>query len=270
MTAPGSASAGTSFPVTARSRDADGNTITGGPGSAASQTYIAFADSVGPAPADPNLVSAAAALSSGAYSGSLAARKPGAFYFSVIDSATGFVSSRHRVAVSPGGPDRIALRPDTLRLTAGVPDTVTVRVTDAFGNRSPVSASETLTLWTDRPAGAFQNVAGTATIFEVTIPAGADSARFRFRDTQTTTAEGGYVRAGTTSGSGAATAQSERGSAAGSVPIHLLAGAPSGAVALSAPTDSLAADSLATLIVSAASLRDANGNKVENGEKYTV
>ena len=370
MTAPGSASAGTSFPVTARSRDADGNTITGGPGSAASLTYIAFADSVGPAPADPNLVSAAAALSSGAYSGSLTARKVGAFYISVIDSATGFVSSRHRVAVSPGGPDRIALRPDTLRLTAGVPDTVTVRVTDAFGNRSPVSASETLTLWTDRPAGAFQNVAGTATIFEVTIPAGADSVRFRFRDTQTTTAEGrlraidangnppflgtagapvftapnvpaavvltatqdtlvadgadsvfvagaardafgnavaqgerftfdggallteitdqdpgaagaqlladstgavgGYVRAGTTSGSGAATAQSERGSAAGSVPIHLLAGAPSGAVALSAPTDSLAADSLATLIVSAASLRDANGNKVENGEKYTV
>jgi len=30
-------------------------------------------------------------------------------------------------------------------------------------------APETLTLWTDRPAGAFHNVAGTASIFEVTV-----------------------------------------------------------------------------------------------------
>lgn len=370
MTAPGSATAGTPFPVTARSRDADGNTITGGPGSAASLTYIAFADSVGPAPADPNLVSAGATLSSGVYSGSLTARKAGAFYFSVIDSTAGYVSSRHRVAVSPAGPDRITAEPDTLRLTAGVPDTVTVRVVDAFGNRAPVPAPETLTLWTDRPAGTFQNVAGTSTIFEITIPAGADSARFRFRDTQRTTAEGriraidangnppflgtagapvftepnvpaavaltaspdtlvangvdsvlvsgvaldsfgnavaqgerfafdggallteitdqdpgtagaqlladstgavsGYVRVGVTAGLGGATVQSERGSAAGAVPIRLLAGAPSGAITLSAPADSLAADSLATLTVGAAGLHDANGNQVENGEKYTV
>ena len=370
MTAPGSAAAGTAFPVTAGSRDANGNTITDGPGSAASLTYIAFADSVGSTPADPNLVSAGATLSGGVYSGSLIARKAGAFYFSVIDSTAGYVSSRHRVAVSPGGPDRIALEPDTLKLTAGVPDTVTVRVVDAFGNRSPVPAPETLTLWTDRPAATFQSVAGTSTIFEITIPAFSDSARFRFRDTQRTTAEGrvraidangnspflgtagapvftgpnvpavvaltatpdtlvangvdsvlvsgaaldsfgnavalgerfafdggalltevtdqdpgtggaqlladstgavrGYLRVGVTAGLGGATVQSERGSATGAAPIRLLAGAPSGAITLSASPDSLAADSLATLTLGAAGLHDANGNQVENGEKYTV
>ena len=370
MTASGSATAGTAFPVTAGSRDANGNTVTDGPGSAASVTYIAFADSVGPTPADPNLVSAGATLSSGVYSGTLIARKAGAFYFAVIDSTAGFVSSRHRVAVSPGGPDRITLAPDTLRLTAGVPDTATVHVVDAFGNRSPVLAPETLTLWTDRPAGTFQNVAGTSTIFEITVSAGADSARFRFRDTQRTTAEGrvraidangispflgtagapvftvpnvpaavaltaspdtlvangvdsvlvtgtaldsfgnavaqgerfafdggallnevtdqdpgtpgaqlladstgavrGYVRAGVTAGLGGATVQAERGSATGAAPIRLLAGAPSGAITLSASSDSLAADSLATLTLGAAGLHDSNGNQVENGEKYTV
>ena len=258
MTAPGSAAAGTAFPVTAGSRDADGNTITDGPGSAASLTYIAFADSVGSTPADPNLVSAGATLSGGVYSGSLIARKAGAFYFSVIDSTAGYVSSRHRVAVSPGGPDRIALEPDTLKLTAGVPDTVSVRVVDAFGNRSPVPAPETLTLWTDRPAATFQSVAGTSTIFEITIPAFSDSARFRFRDTQRTTAEG-RVRAI---------------DANGNSPFLGTAGAPvftgpnvPAVVALTATPDTLVANGVDSVLVSGAAL-DSFGNAVALGERF--
>ena len=135
--------AGSGFAVTARARDADGNTVTDGAGSVAAVRFIAFADSVGAAPADPRIVSAGAALSGGTYSGSLAARSAGAFYFAVTDTATGFVSERHRVVVAPAGPDHVALRPDTLRLTAGAPDTVSVRVFDAYGNPTPVLAPET-------------------------------------------------------------------------------------------------------------------------------
>jgi adhesin/invasin len=369
MTAPGSGTAGAAFAVSARARDADGNTVTDGPGSAAALKFVAFADSVGPTPADPWLVSAGATLSGGTYAGTLTARRAGAFWFAAEDSAAGFVSERHRVDIAPGAPDRIALDPDTLQLTAGVADTVTVLVADAFGNRAPVTASETLTLWTDRSAGTFRNVAGTSTIFEVTVPAGADSARFTFTDTRTTVTEGrvraidangtapflgtagapvftgpnlpatitltadpdtlaangvdlvlvagsasdaygntvaqgerftlsgslvtpatdqdsvaagaqlladstgavgGYVRVGTTAGAGSATATAERGGANRTVAIRLLAGVPSGAIALSAPADSVAADSIATLSIGAAGLTDANGNQVENGEKYTV
>src|SRR5205823_3111771 len=55
-----------------------------------------------------------------------------------------------------------------------------------------------------------------------------------------------------------------------SVSIRLLASTPSGPIALSAPADSLAADSVATLAITAAGLHDAGGNTVRDGEKYTV
>ena len=371
MTAAGSATAGAPFAVTARSRDADGNTMTDGAGSAAAIRFVAFADSVGATAADPLLVSDGATLSVGTYSGSLTARRAGTFWFAASDLSAGFTSQRHRVVVSSAGPDRIALAPDTLRLTAGVPDTVAVRVFDAYGNRTAVLAPEMLTLWTDRSSGVFRNVAGTSTIFEVTVPAGSDSTRFTFTDTRTTTSEGriraidangttpflgtagasvytvpnvpaaialiaspdtvvannvdsvlvsgtavdaygnavaagerftlagtlvspttdddlsapgfqlladstgavsGRVRAGTVAGAGSATVTAVRGTpASATAPIRLLAGAPSGAIALGAAADSLAADSIATLGISASGLHDGNGNnQVENGEKYTL
>jgi len=370
-----SAIAGSGFAVTASARDADGNTVTDGAGSSAAVRFEAFADSVGAASADPRLVSAGAVLSGGTYSGSLTARSAGTFYFAVSDTASGFVSERHRIAILPAGPDHMTLSPDTLRLTAGAPDTVSVRVFDAYENRTPVLAPETLTLWTDRPNGAFRNLSGS-TIFEVTVPAGEDSARFTFTDTQTTVAAGhvraidangqapflgtagasvttgpsvpatlalraapdtlvangvdsvlvsgtasdaygntvsagerftltgsasplvtpvtdddpgtsghqlladsagavrGFVRVGTAAGTAGATVTAERpgpgGPAAATVAIRLLSGAPSGVIALSAPPDSLAADSVATLAVGAGGLQDAGGNPVADGEKYTV
>ena len=65
-----------------------------------------------------------------------------------------------------------------------------MRVFDAFGNRTAAVTSETLTLWTDRPNGTFRSLGGGAPIFEITVPAGVDSARFTFADTRTTTSEG--------------------------------------------------------------------------------
>ncbi len=370
-----SAVAGSPLAVTARSRDADGNTVTDGAGSAPSVRFVAFADSAGSSGVDPRFVSDGAALSAGTYSGSLTPRAAGAFWIAVSDSAAGFLSERHRVDVNPAGPDRVALSPDTLRLTAGAPDTVTVLVFDAYGNRTPVLAPETLTLWTDRPSGSFQDLAGS-TIFEITIPALEDSARFAFTDTRTTVTEGrvraidangqspflgtagapvftvpsapasvallatpdtlvangadsvlvagsasdpfgnavaagerftltgsaspqidpvtdddsgaaghqlladstgalrGYVRVGAAAGAGSATVTAERagsgGPAASTILIHLLAGTPSGAVTLSAPADSLAADSVATLAIGAAGLHDGSGDVVRDGEEYTV
>src|SRR6185295_1674539 len=60
------------------------------------------------------------------------------------------------------------------------------------------------------------------------------------------------------------------GGSIGSAPIRLIAGVPSGAIALTASPDSLAADSVATRAVTAAGLVDANGNTVEDGEPFTV
>ncbi len=369
MTAAASATAGSAFGITARARDVDGNTITSGPGQGSAVTFVAFADSTGGTPADPRLVDADATLSGGTYAGTLTARAAGTFWIATSHAAAGFESERHEVQVAPAIPDHLTLEPDTLRLTAGIPDTVTVRVQDAFGNRTPVNASETLTLWTDRPTGTFHDVAGTSAIFEVTVPAGSDSARFTFTDTRTTVSEGrvraidangnapflgtagdpvftgpgapfavalaaspdtltangvdsvfvsgpasdafgnavaagerftltgnlvtpatdqdpgasgaqlladpsgalaGYVRVGTVSGAGGATVTAERGGASGSAAIRLLADLPSGSIALSAPADSVAADSVATLTIGATGLHDAHGNQAGNGEKYTV
>jgi hypothetical protein len=280
------------------------------------------------------------------------------------------LSSSPSLAVVPGPPHHVVLAPDTLHLTAGVPATVTAFVHDSFENRTPLSASETFTLWTNRSGGRFQNIAGT-TVFQLTIPAGGDSAAFRFVDTQsggfpgrievidtngsgaslgtalapvltvpgapaglvtltvvpdTLVADGtataavasgpvldawsnvvaagerftvrdslatplgdvdaiapgvqwevgaggtlaGTVRSKTTPGADSVVVLSGNGSARGAHPIRLLAGPPSGTVALVASPDSVAADSFSTLTIVAGGLTDASGNAVENGEPYTV
>jgi hypothetical protein len=222
--------------------------------------FVAFADSVGAASADPRLVSADAVLSGGTYSGSLTARSAGAFYFAVSDTASGFVSERHRVVVAPAGPDHVALRPDTLRLTAGTPDTVSVLVFDPYENRTPVLAPETLTLWTDRPSGVFRNLSGGGSIFELTVPAGEDSARFTFTDTQATAVEG-RVRAIDANGQppflGTAGALVFTGP---SVP---------GTLALGAAPDTLVANGVDSVLVSGTA-SDAYGNAVAAGERFTL
>src|SRR6185503_20378021 len=80
----------------------------------------------------------------------------------------------------------------------------------------------------------------------------------------------GYVTVGTASGLGGATVTAERGTASATAPVRLLANTPSGAIALSAPADSVAADSAAILSIGASGLHDAGGNAVPDGEKYTV
>lgn len=274
------------------------------------------------------------------------------------------------VSVVPATPYQIACSPDTLSLVAGVPDTVTIIARDAFGNRAPFAADEELTLWTDRPLGRFENLAGTE-IFTVTIPAGVDSASVRFVDTQSTTSNGriraidangaapfvgtaaapvitgpntpagtvlllaasdtlvangvdstnvgsaivhdgygnvialgerftvvgsgviavpdgdplapgvqwiagsggllsGRARAGTVAGNASVTVTSERGSASGSAPLHLIPGPPVGTIALGASPDSVAADGLATRTVAASGLVDGFANTVADGEPFTV
>lgn len=371
ITADGTATAGIPFSAGIDAVDTDGNTVTSGPGSSATIVISSYADSLGAAPADPSLVSDAATLASGAWSAALTARRAGIFWLAAHDTITGIESSpRARLVVTPASTDHIVLQPDTLRLESGTPGAATLLAFDAFENRAPTAAGETLTLWTDRAAGRFTDRFG-APIYEVTIAAGSDSVDFRFIDTQagagvgrvraidangippfvglatswvvtapgppfgavalvaapstmvadgadsshvtsgpifdssgnvvaageqftvsgvlmtpsndvnsgtpgvqwTTTAGGtvdGWVRAGVVKGSGSVALASERGSGSGSVPIDLIAGLPTGALALTVDPDSLSADSVATLSVTAAGLSDANGNEVEDGEGYTV
>jgi hypothetical protein len=286
-------------------------------------------------------------------------------------AAPAAIASSPNVAVLAGSPDHMTLAPDTLHLVAGVPDTVAVRLFDALGNHAMVTASETLTLWTDRPQGRFTNFADT-NIFQVTLPAGRDSIRFRYTDTQaggagssikvidangtgpslgtvtapvttvpnvafgavtlnalppTLVANGsdsslvtsgvvhdqygnvvpagvrflatgglvapvtdndplasgaqwitdgtgklsGTVRAGTSKGTGSITVVAEvPGTANGAATLSLVADVPAGTIALTSPPDSVAADSLATLAVSASGIQDGNGNAVEDGEEFTV
>jgi hypothetical protein len=371
MTADVIATAGTPFGANVSAVDADGNAIMSGSGSGASIVLAVYADSVGAVTADPNLVSGGLTLVSGSWNGTLTARRSGTYWLAARDNAAGYESApRLRLDVAAGAPDHITARPDTLHLVAGVMDTVTVLVFDAFGNRAPVPAGETLTLWTDRVVGRFFDSFGSI-IHEGILPAGADSVDFRYRDTQagagvgrlraidangagvslgtaeaavitipnvptgffavqaapdTLVADGadsslatsepvrdasgnavaagerftvtgtlvtpitdvdagspgaqwaaaadgtlsGWVRAGTAKGAASITITSERGGAIGTAPITLVAGVPSGSIALAASPDSLAADSVSTRTVTASGLADANGNGVEDGEPFTV
>ncbi|HLQ67727.1 MAG TPA: hypothetical protein VK123_10915, partial [Candidatus Limnocylindrales bacterium] len=370
-TSAGTGTAGSSFGAAVESRDADGNRMTSGAGSGAPVRFVAFTDSLGSTAADPSFTNPNATLAAGVWGGMLTPQRSGTFFLAARDTLTGLSSTpRARLVVASAPPDHIVATPDTLRLTAGVPDTVTVTARDVFDNPSAFSADEELTLWTDRPQGRFESLTGTQ-VFSLTIPAGSDSARVRFVDTQATTAEGriraidangvapfvgtagapvytvpdapagvialtatpgsltadgvdsshvtslavhdafanvvaagerftvtgsgvtvmtdadpgtpgfqwtaaadgtlsGWVRAGTAAGPASMSVVSERGSASGSVGITLGSGAPSGAIALTASPDSVAADGVATRAVSASGLHDAFSNAVLNGEAYTV
>ena len=370
FSAPGSAGAGTALPVSADAIDADGNVVDSGPGSAAALRVVAFAASVGGPAAGPDFVDDAATLTAGQFSGAVTPRRAGNYWVAVRDEGTGFESARFLVTIGADAPHHLSLTPGSLTLVAGVPDTVTVESRDLYENPSPVAADEILALWSNRPAGQFQDLGG-GSIFEVTIPSGASAALFRFRDTQSVTAGGriraidtglappylgtgeatvatlaadpassvavsatpdsleadgvatsglvsatvrdsfgnaipagaaftvdasllaplgdadagtpgiqwisdasgivsGLVQAGTTKGSGSVSLASIAGSATGSTPVTLLAGAPSGSIALSAAPAAIPADGAATALVSAAGLTDVNGNQVEDGERYTV
>ncbi|MGH7682556.1 MAG: hypothetical protein ACRENN_11300, partial [Candidatus Eiseniibacteriota bacterium] len=78
----------------------------------------------------------------------------------------------------------------------------------------------------------------------------------------------GWVRAGLATGAGAVSVQ--LGAANGSIGVWLVAGVPAGAIAVTASPDSLAADSVSTLAITASGLHDGNGNPVVDGEAYTV
>jgi hypothetical protein len=158
-------------------------------------------------------------------------------------------------------PHHLVLGPSSVTLVAGVPDTLTVEVRDQFENPSPLAADEALALWSNRPAGTFQNLAGSP-IFDVTIPSGATSAAFRFRDTQAT-ASPGVVRA------------IDTGFAApflgvGEGTVTTAPAAPSGTVTFSALPDTLEADGAATAAVTSGVVRDAFGNAVPAGEPFTA
>ncbi|MGE5180146.1 MAG: hypothetical protein ACM3PF_13745 [Bacteroidota bacterium] len=259
---PALVTAGVAFAASAEARDADGNRITDGSGSAAPIRFVAYADSLGSAPADPSFTNALATLAAGFWSGALTAQRSGTFYVAARDTSTGLESApRGRLVVSPAAPVRIELRPDTLRLVAGVPDTVTILARDAFGNRAPFAAGEELTLWTDRPQGRFEDFSGSP-IFSVTIPAGRDSADVRFRDTQSTAAAG-HARAIDANGTGPYVGTAEAA-------VFTAPAAPSGALALAATPDTLVANGADSAFVRSGVVRDAYGNPVAAGERFTV
>ncbi|HEU4723824.1 MAG TPA: hypothetical protein VFU59_00865, partial [Candidatus Eisenbacteria bacterium] len=365
-----STTAGGALAVSSSAVDADGNVVSSGPGAGAAIRFVAYAAATGPATADPDFVDDTATLAAGAFTGAVTPRRAGDYWIAARDDGSGFESPRLFVSVAADAPHHLALVPDTLALVAGVAATLTVESRDLYENLSPVSADEALALWTNRPAGTFQDLGGGA-IFEVTIPNGASSAQFRFRDTQSV-ASGGRVRAidtgfapphlgtgeatvttaaaapagsvaltaapdtleadgaavaavvsgvmrdafgnavpagvavtatgtlvapsgdadggtagvqwltdaagvvsgtvvaGTVKGSGGVSIASIAGAATGAAPIVLLAGVPAGAIALAAAPPSILANGSATTTVGASGLVDANGNPVENGERYTV
>ena len=169
------------------------------------------------------------------------------------------IASSPSLSVVAAPPDHMALAPDTLRLVAGIPDSVTVSILDPFENRTAVLAPETLTLWTDRTTGTFRDLAGTTTLFEITVPAGADSARFTFTDTRTTSSEG---RIRTIDANG----QSPFLGTAGA-PVFTTPGVPA-AIALADAPDTGIANGVDSVLVSG-SVSDAFGHAVALGERFT-
>ncbi|TMQ62970.1 MAG: T9SS type A sorting domain-containing protein [Candidatus Eisenbacteria bacterium] len=242
--------------------DADGNGITTGPGSSASILFAAYADSLGGAAADPNFVSSAATLSGGTWNSTLTARRAGTFWLAARDTTAGFETSpRRRIDVAPAAADHITARPDTLHLVAGVMDTVTVLVFDLYGNRAPVPANETLTLWTDRIVGRFYDSFGSI-VYEGILAAGADSVDFRYRDTQAG-AGVGRLRAIDANGSGPSL-----GAAAASVVTS--PNVPLGFFTVQAAPDTLVADGVDSSLVTSEAVRDGYGNVVAAGERFTA
>jgi hypothetical protein len=256
-----SAVAGAASAASAETRDSDGNRILSGPGSSAAVRFVAYVDSLGPEGADPGLTTDTVTVASGYWSGTLEARRAGVYWLAARDTLTGFESARRRVSIGPAAPDHLGLSPASLSLRAGDPDTVAVRVYDLYGNPAPVAADEALTLWTDRPAGVFSDLGG-AQAFAVTVSAGADSARFRFTDTQSTSTAG-RIRAIDANGAGPFL---------GSADALLATGPnlPAGTVLLAASSDTLVADGADSTRVDSDVIRDSYGNAVGAGERFTL
>ncbi|HEY6571724.1 MAG TPA: Ig-like domain-containing protein, partial [Candidatus Eisenbacteria bacterium] len=154
----------------------------------------------------------------------------------------------------PAGTVVLTATPDTLAAD-GVSTTnvASAIVRDAFGNAVLAGAAFTATGSLLAPAGDADG--GTPGIQWITDASGIVS---------------GSAQAGIVKGSGSVTIASLAGSATGSAPVRLLAGVPSGSIALVATPDSIAADGASSTSVSASGLADANGNQVEDGERYTV
>ncbi|HSQ58858.1 MAG TPA: hypothetical protein VLT84_00250, partial [Acidobacteriota bacterium] len=256
-----SVAAGGAWPLGATALDADGNVVASGPGSGALLRAVAFADSAGATTSNPDWVSDTVTLSSGSFSGSLTPRRAGAYWIGLRDDGTGFESPRALVSVAAGPPHHLALAPPALSLVAGVPGLLTAEVRDEFENPSPLAAAEPLALWSNRSAGSFQNLAGTQ-IYDVTIPAGASSVSFRFRDTEAT-ASPGAVRA-------IDSGFTPPFLGVGEASVTTASGPPSGPVALTVAPDSLEADGNGTASVTAATVRDTFGNPVAAGQLVTV
>ena len=261
FSAPSAIVAGTGLSISADAVDGDGNVVTSGPGSSASLRFAAYADSIGATTADPQFVDDTATLSSGSFIGTVTPRRAGNFWIAARDEGSGFESARFLVTVAADPPHHLTLVPGSLALVAGVAGTLTVESRDLYENLAPVPADEALALWSNRPAGTFQDLGG-GTIYEITIPSGSTSATFRFRDTQSV-AGGGRVRAIDTGlappylGTGEAT-------------VTTSAAAPAGSVALSAAPDTLEADGVASTSLLSAVVRDAFGNAVAAGNAFTA
>ncbi|HET9950992.1 MAG TPA: hypothetical protein VFS09_04265 [Candidatus Eisenbacteria bacterium] len=370
LSAPAAVTAGNSAAVTVEAVDADGNVVTSGPVASETVRFVGYAANAGGTLSDPNFVSDTAALAGGSYAGGVIPRRAGNHWIAARDDANAVESARTDLAVTAAAPDHLVLTPNALALVAGMAGTLLVESRDAFENPSPVASDEVLALWSNRPAGSFQDLGGAA-IYEIAIPNGSSSASFRFRDTQSVTSGGrvraldaglsppylgyaeasittspaspagsvalsatpstleadgasiasivsgvvtdsfgnpvgagvpftvvgslllpqgdtdlgtpgvqwttdassvlsGSATAGTVRGAGSVSMASIAGSAAGGTPVPLLAGAPSGTIALAAVPASLVADGSSSAAVAAAGLADAYGNRVEDGELVTV
>ncbi len=101
-------------------------------------------------------------------------------------AASGLTSGTQVQTINPGPVASLAFVSAAQSLTAGTCSAVaTVESRDAFGNVSPVAGATAVTLSSDSPGGTFfSNATCGAAIAGVTIPAGASSVGFFFRDTR--------------------------------------------------------------------------------------
>jgi len=157
-------------------------------------------------------------------------------------------------AASPAGSVALAATPSTLEADGvSIVSIVSGAVKDSFGNAVGAGIPFTVTGSLLVPAG--DTDLGTPGVQWMTNASSVVS---------------GSTNAGTVRGAGGVSVASIAGSAAGSTPVALLAGAPSGTIALAASPASIVADGSATTAVTAPGLADANGNRVENGELVTI
>lgn len=182
---PDSAVVGEAFQVSVAALDVDGNTITSGPGSAASLSLSAWLDSLAVVPGSGVLSVGSLNLAGGQASVDETYLIPEAIFVrarDVSDTTKSDFGPRPTV-VKPTPAYILTIVPDTLQVSAGSQGTFMLTSKDAYGNLSPVESEQTLYLWKNSSHGEFRATGAAQQIYEVKLKADSSSVSFDYYDT---------------------------------------------------------------------------------------